>query len=249
MSRTACTIIRTCITRSNDAPGTMQPPRRRPIEVYDTSAAGLSRRLSNDPPSWDEPDGHAEPTADEIYSLKLPGGNEYQLVALHVMTRQLEHWAWVSLWWSPEPDVDFGADRPASLPPPFDHYKLCSVVDFEERDTDPAGGFDDDAPSLAAALRVTHTGVGGATWCSNPYVERDVGAAATNCMGCHQHAGSGLSARDVLADERRFPDHGRRPSGEPSAGDYAFGVRLGEDLGGVFLETERLYAAPRASDP
>lgn len=216
-----------------------------PLPVYDTSAAALERRLSPDGKlSWAEPDGQADPGPEDIYTLRLPNGNVFRLAALHIMTKELDHWFWTTLWWSAEPGADFGADRPSGSSSPWDHYKLCSVVAFDEGDPDPSGGFADDLPSLGDSLAATHGGEGGRTWCSNPYLEEGDGNAASNCVGCHQHAGTGLRSEDILADAERFPDHGRRLVRAAFASDYVFGVSVGDDLGAMYRETEDHYRSP-----
>jgi len=215
------------------------------LPVFDTSAEALERRLAPDGKlSWAEPDGQADPGPEEIYTLRLPNGNLFRLAALHIMTKELDHWFWTTLWWSPEPDTDFGADRPAASDSPWDHYKLCSVVAFDEGDPDPSGGFADDLPSLGASLAATHDPDGGRTWCSNPYLEEGDGNAASNCVGCHQHAGTGLRSEDILTDAERFPDHGRRLVRAAFPSDYVFGVSVGDDLGAMYRETEDHYRSP-----
>lgn len=213
-----------------------------PLPAYDTSAPALQRRLSSTDPSWEEPDAEADPSPNDIYTLRLPNGNSFRLAALHIMTKELDHWIWASLWWSPDPDTDFGADRPASLPAPWNHYKLCTVVAFDENDTAPAAGFAGQHPTLASALEASHASSGGRTWCSNPYIEEGAGNAASNCIGCHQHAGTGLSSESILADAAAFPDHSRRLVREDFPADYVFGASVGDDLGAMFRETEQHYA-------
>lgn len=208
------------------------------LPVYDTSAAGLERRLSERGGfAWGDADGYADPSADEIYTLRLPGGNAFRLAGLHIMSKELEHWFWITLWWSPDPGADFGEDRPGTLPPPFDHYKLCSVVSFAESDPDPAGS-SARHPSLAAALAATDEGVGGPTWCSNPYLEAGAGNAATNCIGCHQHAGTQLRPEDILGSAEEFPEFGRTQVRQTFPADYVFAPTQGDDLGAMFEETE-----------
>jgi hypothetical protein len=217
-----------------------------PLAVYDTSGPALARRLSSDgPASWDTADGQADPGPDEIYTLRLPNGNAFRLGGLHIMTKELDHWVWMTLWWSADPDSDFGADRPAALEAgPWSHYKLCTSVAFEERDPDPSGGFGSDLPSLGAALSAAYAGFGGPSWCSNPYIENGAGNAATNCVGCHQHAGTGLQTADILADGVHFPEHSRKRVRDDFRSDYVFAVSVGDDLGAMFQETEDYYTAP-----
>jgi hypothetical protein len=158
------------------------------------------------------------------------------MVALHIMTRELDHWLWVTLWWSPEPDGDFGADRPASITAlggPWGSYKMCTVAGFDEGDADPAGGFDG---SLGASLAAVHAGAGGPSWCSNPYLELGHGNAETNCVGCHQHGGTALRAEDLLGDEVAFPDRTRAQVRNNFPSDYAWSTVDGDRLAQMLRE-------------
>jgi hypothetical protein len=214
-----------------------------PLSAYDTSAEALAQKLAPDGTfGWGDGDRPAAPGEGEMFTLELPNGNRFGLTGLHIMTKELEHWVWVTLWWSDRPNEDFGADRPTEFPAPFDHYKLCTVVAFQEGDPDPEGGADE--PSLRSALAATHAGAGGPTWCSNPYIERGDGNASTNCVGCHQHAGTRLDSEDILADPAAFPDFTRPELRESFPTDYVFSVRTGDDLGAMFVETEEHYASP-----
>ena len=210
-----------------------------PLAVHDTSAEALRRRLAEGQ-DWGEGEGAADPDpeADEIDSVTLPNGQRYRLAALHVMTKELDHWMWLTLWWSPDPDADFGADRPAAiaeLGPPWSHYKMCAVASFREEDLDPAGGYTETAPTLAAALAAAHTGAGGPSWCSSPYLELGSGNAATNCIGCHQHGGTGLAPETILADPR-FPERGRIQVRNNFATDYSWAVDSGDRLGRIIAD-------------
>lgn len=223
------------------------------LPVYDTSAAALARRLSPyGPVAWAEPgadsdgdddsgagDSQADPGPEEIYTLALPNGSIYRLAGLHIMTKELDHWIWVTLWWSPAADQDFGADRPAAITAlggPWQNYKMCVVTAFAEEDPDPEGGFAATAPSLAQALAAVYPGQGGPSWCSNPYLELGRGNAGTNCIGCHQHGGTGLRAEDILADEQLFPQRGRTMIRNNFATDYSWAVDSGDHIGSLFAD-------------
>lgn len=198
-----------------------------PLPVFDTSAAGLAADLGG-AAEW-RPDGEADPSPADIYTVTLPGGARFRLPALHVMTKELDHWVWITLWYSPEPDTDFGADRPATLGGPWRSYKLCVATDYLEGDPDPRGGA---TGSLGDALAAVHGGVGAPTWCSNPYLEQGRGNAATNCIGCHQHGGTRLSPEAILADE---PHRGTTRTRNNFFTDYLWVVQGGggEDLSSI----------------
>jgi len=207
-----------------------------PMKAYDTSAEGLKKRLEGEV-SWEKADTGADPGADRIYTVKLENGNVFRLAGMHIMSKELDHWQWTTLWWSPSPEEDFGADRPSSidaLGAVWRNYKMCSVAGFEEKDPDPQGGFGEDHPSLGKALASAHGGAGGASWCSNPYIERGNGNAGTNCLGCHQHGGSSLRPEKILSDEAQFPAHGRTKVRNNFATDYSWAINGGDRLGTIF---------------
>jgi len=206
------------------------------LPVYDTSAARMRQRLAADGTfDWETADGEADPSPADIYTVKLPNGASYRLAGLHLTTKELSHWVWITLWWSDRPDDDFGADRPASLQTdggPWRNYKMCVATAYHEGDADPRGGY---AGSLGDALAAVTPGVGAPTWCSNPYLERGTGNADTNCIGCHQHGGTALLAEDILGDDKRFPHHGRTRVRNNFITDYSWAIRGGggDDLSAV----------------
>lgn len=207
------------------------------LPVYDTSAAALTSVLAqNDAIGWGQGDRQADPSSDEIYTLELPSEQRYRLTALHIMTKELDHWQWITLWWSDHPDTDFGADRPAGFDAlgPWQNYKMCVVTDFSEGDAQADGGFAESAPTLAAALKAVYSGQGAPSWCSNPYLELGAGNMTTNCIGCHQHGGTYLVSEEILSDETLFPAHGRAQLRNNFPHDYSWSIGDGDRLGLVF---------------
>lgn len=220
-----------------------------PLPTYDTSAAGLARRLApGADATWGAGDGMAEPREGEAYTMRLAAGSSFRLAAMHIRTRELAHWLNITLWWSPTPDADFGADRPAAvraLGGPWSSYKMCVATDFDEQDPDPAGGFAQDAPSLAAALRTVHEGRGGPSWCSNPYIDAGPGLVRSNCVGCHQHAMTGVLPEAVQTDHARFPANGRAQVRNNYPADGFWGIDGGDHLAAVIAETVEYWRTAR----
>jgi hypothetical protein len=213
-----------------------------PLPTYDTSATGLARRLApQSDATWGaEGDGTAEPSAREAYTMRLPVGSSFRLAGMHIRTRELEHWLNITLWYSPRPNEDFGADRPAeirALGAPWSSYKMCVAMDYDERDPDPSGGFSQDAPSLAAALRTVYEGVGGPSWCSNPYIDAGPGLVRSNCVGCHQHAMSGVRPAEIQNDLSQFPFNARSRVRNNVPSDGFWGLDGGDRIAAVFAET------------
>jgi hypothetical protein len=177
------------------------------VKVFSTDAASLSTLLAADSPAeWlatDRIPGD-QLTKGDIFTVSMPdnpllidSSSEFRLVALHIATKTTREWQWMTLWWSPAASAndDFGADRPAGFggdEPAWKHYKMCVASAYDELDSAPGASFQESAPTLAAALAVTAKEAGQHTWCSNPYVELGAGNARTNCIGCHQHAGSAV---------------------------------------------------------
>jgi hypothetical protein len=199
-----------------------------PLPVFDTSGASMQARLATGA-DWGAGDGGANPDSSAIYTVTLPTGQTFRMPALHVMTKELDHWLWITLWWSPEPDTDFGADRPAAIGGLWRNYKMCVVSSYLEGDPDPRGG---QPGSLGDALAAVNTGVGAPTWCSNPYLESGAGNAATNCIGCHQHGGTDLLPEQILANE---PHNGTTRERNNFFTDYLWAIKggRGEELSSI----------------
>ena len=178
------------------------------LPAFDTSGEALAERIGEGERAFwgeegdldgdrtyeapEDPSENTFPGPKDIYTIETRSGQRYRLTGLHIMTKELRHWMWITLWWSDKPDKDFGADRPESfdeLPSPWSNYKMCVVVDYRESDDRVLERFDD-YPTLQKALAATDPGQGKPTWCSNPYIEHGGGNARTNCIGCHQHAGT-----------------------------------------------------------
>lgn len=208
------------------------------VPVFDTSARALTAVMASPEPTW-VPIGEADPGPSEIYSATLPNGNKYRLAGLHLMTKELDHWLWITLWWSPDPDTDFGADRPASLGGVWRNYKMCTVVAFDERDPDPRGGATQ--PSLGDALAAVH---GAPSWCSNPMIENGARNAASSCIGCHQHGGVVIPPETILSDETRFPHTGRTQVRNNFPTDYSYAVMSGDQVGATLRDEVEYWTPP-----
>lgn len=197
------------------------------VGAHDTSAVGIEAVFA-DGESWTEGE-EADPREDAIFTLELPGGERYRLVAMHAMVKDLDHWVWSTMWWSDAPEDDFGQDRPGELGAPWDHYKMCATTWFEEEDRE----FD----GVTEEIRAASTLRGTESWCSNPFIESGVGAAATNCIGCHQHAGTGTSSEEILAGELVPGERpGRLKERNNFPTDYVFSVDVIDALIGALAE-------------
>jgi len=205
-------------------------PSTAPIPVYDTSAAKLRPFLAENGTWPENGDTQATPDAKQAYSMQVSPDSQSRLVAFHVITKELRDWTWITVWWSPDANTDFGADRPATMKGPWANYKMCVVTAYDEKDTTPGSGL---PKSLAEAIDASNES-GPATWCSNPYLESAAHAAKTNCIGCHQHGGTKETNDTILASGDRFPDNSRKRVRSDFPSDYAFTLEGGLELASEF---------------
>lgn len=189
-------------------------PASAPLPTFDTSPAALATKLAAG--SFGDGDGHASPDESAIYTMQLTPDTSMRLAAVHIMTKELRDWAWITLWWSDTPSSDFGSDRPASIAAlggPWSHYKMCVVTGYEEHD-------------LTARMEASDP----SSWCANPYLEQGDHGAKTSCIGCHQHGGTAETTASILAAPATFPDGARTKVRKTFPADYAFTTSAGLDL-------------------
>jgi hypothetical protein len=209
-----------------------------PLPTFDTSAPALAAYLAPGAEGTWTGTGTAEPGPDVIYTQRVADGNTFRLAGMHIRTREVDHWMNITMWWTEHPDDDFGADRSDSiraLGGPWSHYAMCVTIDDVERDPDPRADFADH-PTLGAALAAVGTGRGGPSWCSNPYIDGAPGLVRTNCVGCHQHAFSGVLPGEVVMDETRFPSTGRLFIRDNFPADAFWGIDAGDNLGTIIQD-------------
>ncbi|MDB5218417.1 MAG: hypothetical protein JWO86_6344, partial [Myxococcaceae bacterium] len=216
-----------------------------PLPTYDTSAKTLSAKMAAtdaDQGGWGKGVGTADPDDASIYTVGLSDGTKFRMPAMHLVTKELREWLWITIWWSDKPNEDFGADRPAeitNLDGPWKNYKMNVTVSYEENDPDPRGGFDG---SLGDALEAAYTGVGKPSWASNPYLEKGSPNAQSNCIGCHQHAGTNENSESILAAPDTFPQAARTRVRKNFPADYLWAVTsTPERLAGVIDDQVKHY--------
>jgi hypothetical protein len=215
------------------------------VQSFATDADGLAGQLANPARGWTPDAELRHPDADRIFTMTNDSGGHFQLAGLHIMTKEQRDWLWITLFWSPEPDADFGEDRPEAvraLGGPWANYKMCVVTAYDE-----GGAVDDQMraryPTLAASLDVALAATAPRTWCSNPYIETGAHNNVTNCIGCHQQGGSAVATETVLGgDDPRFPDFGRQKVRANFPADYLWSLgREPERLSGYVIEQMRFF--------
>jgi hypothetical protein len=103
-----------------------------------------------------------------FYYIPLGGGQYAVLVGLHVTTKEIPDWVWLTIWWHDQPNSGpYAANRPASLEAPWTNYLMdttMSAVTPHESD---------DQPKI----------------CFNPWLEGQLTYGLTgNCINCHRKA-------------------------------------------------------------
>jgi hypothetical protein len=193
-----------------------------------TDANALSRMIQTG--TW--PKGQATTLLPgSAYTVQTTDGKTFALQSVHFSTKDTRQWIWISLWWSPDPNTDFGEDRPASIARftggIWANYKMCVVSSFTEADPTPWRSFEaTNKLGLAASLKAAKEAISAqkgpapydkpTSWCSNQNIERQDGNGRTNCIGCHQYASSWNPATnaqtefgETLVGDSAFPQFGR----------------------------------------
>jgi hypothetical protein len=200
----------------------------RPIDAqladHDTGEAAMRSLIRTG--TWPRPN-LVTPAPGTVYTLTTDTGERMALSGIHFVTKDVREWVWVTLWWDPQPNGDFGSDRPPSIAQydngVWSNYKMCATGSFEEGDSAPWSHYTD--ASLSGSLRAVHTEIDAllgrtvpqwpadwkalarlsrrTTWCSNPNIETHHGNGRTNCIGCHQFPNT---SNQATGDVTRFSD-------------------------------------------
>jgi hypothetical protein len=202
------------------------------IAVFDTSAEGMKRYLNEGEFLPVDTKDANDAVFQDIYSVRTRANVnsdktvDYGMAAAHFAIKQFPDWLWITLWWSPDPNSDFGEDRPDSIQGIWRNYKMCVVADYQDTKYSMDEEFRRKFPELTASLDETFNNPNTNTansWCSNPYIERRRFNARTNCIGCHQHAGAGAVADQIFqGDEANFPHSARSKVRNNFISDYLF---------------------------
>jgi hypothetical protein len=108
-------------------------------------------------------------------------GNIGLLMAMHVTGKEIPNWTWQSFWWGENPnDPQFGADRPKSIPAPWNHYNMTVAYSMTTPNGQPLVAFN---PYLETSLagkipNEGKTGPDSISWTG----------VGSNCMACHRRA-------------------------------------------------------------
>lgn len=194
---------------------------------YATDGEALTSVMNSADASWDNLQEIA-PVPENIVKATM-NGKSFVLGGLHIVSKEFDDWIWISAWWSAKPNEDFGEDRPdfiQKLGAPWNQYKICAVSSYVQ-DAKELDEIAKSNPSLAAAYRAV-LNESGASWCSNPYIERGINNQKTNCIGCHQFAGTDVSQMDIISDASRFPHFGNTKQREDFPADYIWSATQGQ---------------------
>jgi hypothetical protein len=187
------------------------------LKAYDTSPDILAKHFIKG--AW-QPDYHYPSQMAQGLKLTL-GDSDYLLTGLHIMSKETKDWVWITLWWSPSASAEFREQ--SSLPSSLQqHYRMCVTTSF--KDSEAALDTEDTTSESLSAIYLASPG-SEASWCSNPYIEEGDGNSRTNCIGCHQYAGTERRSEDIL----KLPWHGVKQTLDQFATDYVFGINSPPD--------------------
>ncbi len=125
--------------------------------------------------------GVANDTSWEAVLQAVRPGNIGLLMAMHTTGKEIPNWTWQSFWWGYNPnDPQFGADRPKTIPPPWNHYNMTVAYSM----LTPTGGSNIAYnPYLESSLSGSLPKPGGKAADSIQWT-----GVTTNCMACHRRA-------------------------------------------------------------
>jgi hypothetical protein len=213
---------------------------RSDFHSFATDAKSLAALFADKDSSWSE---HAQtiPLPETILHARN-SDQDFVLAGMHIVTKDLDDWLWITAFWSADPDSDFGSDRPEavkSLGAPWNQYKICAVSSYTQ-DPQTIEGLAAKFPDLADAYRAALDQRGGASWCSNPYIEQGAHNNRTNCIGCHQFAGTQIQQDKILADSLQFPLQGSLKQRQDFPSDYIWSATQGS-MGWMSLMNPYLF--------
>jgi hypothetical protein len=137
------------------------------VAVHDTSAAAMTAVINEGTwPGGSHPTKKPTtivPTSDQIYVNETEDGRRFGLTAVHLVTKDVREWVWVSLWWSPGAGNDFGADKPASIATynggVWNNYKMCVASAFDEGDPQPWGHYSGSHATLSQSIKAMYDAI------------------------------------------------------------------------------------------
>lgn len=212
---------------------------------FATDAESLKALMSRERANWADV-AIPGPVPETIVKAEN-AGKTFVLGGIHIVSKDLDDWLWISAWWSYEPDRDFGEDRPEAvkaLGAPWNQYKICAVSSYTQ-DLRELVAIAETHPELAAAYRSV-LGESGFSWCSNPYIERGDQNPRTNCIGCHQFAGTDAVESQILNNSELFPAFGRGKQRETFPTDYIWTATRGSQPWLDTLNSLLYMRSPRA---
>ncbi len=113
------------------------------------------------------------PLSERAYRMETPTDQVFHLVGVHLNTRLDTQWLYSSIWLE------------------NNSYKACTSLDFHGLARPSGKGWEKSVADAETQL--------GHSWCSNPYLEGGAQNHKTNCVGCHQHAGSSWTEENFEA--------------------------------------------------
>lgn len=207
---------------------------------FATDAASLRTLFATEGGSWAQAAQTIPVPENIVHARNADQG--FVLGGLHIVTKDLDDWLWISAFWSADPDRDFGSDRPdevKALGAPWNQYKICAVSSYTQ-DPKELEQMAATHPELAAVYRVALENRGGASWCSNPYIEQGTHNHRTNCIGCHQFAGTNVLQDEIISDTSRFPLQGVLKQRQDFPSDYIWAATQGS-MGWLSIMDTLLY--------
>lgn len=106
-------------------------------------------------------------------------GNYALMMAMHVTGKEIANWTWQTFWWGQNPaDPLTGADRPASIPAPWNHYNMTVAYSMLTKSGQPLVAFNPYLETSLAGYVAVKSFRDSVFWTG----------VSSNCMSCHRRA-------------------------------------------------------------
>jgi hypothetical protein len=131
------------------------------VPQHQSDSAAMAKLIEEG--TWPTAKTTKHPTRAEIYTSVSKQGTPWGLRAIHIVTKDVREWVWITLWWDADAKKDFGADVPDSIGRfnggVWKNYKMCVTTSFEEGDPQPWIHYSGPQASLADSLEATYKAI------------------------------------------------------------------------------------------
>lgn len=203
------------------------------VPSFSSELQELAQHLAAD--SWQQ-NASWIPQNHQSYQIQTQAGHTFHLTGIHTSIKLDPNWFWISLWLGTAANSGFGLDKPTELMKQWGYYEICATLGFDALKIEASN--EALAPLTTAAQMAQSSSQ--ASWCSNPYLETGENNHLTNCIGCHQHAGSAWTDLE-FRNRLKFDLASMTLDSQTSSTDFIWSIFNGPDPLATYISQEIEY--------